>query len=1107
MIMPMVGHRDDSPRGAGATRDDQWYKDAVIYELHVRAFADSNGDGVGDFDGLATKLGYLRDLGVTALWLLPFYPSPLRDGGYDIADYYGVQPDYGTKFDFVRFLEQAHEHGLKVIIELVINHTSTDHPWFDRARRAAQGTLEREFYVWSESPYRYETARVLFNDSESSNWAWDPVAQAYYWHRFYSHQPDLNFDSEAVQAALFQVVDHWLGLGVDGLRLDAIPYLFERDGTSCENLPETHAFLKKLRAHVDARFPGRMLLAEANQWPPDAASYFGDGDECHMSFHFPLMPRMFMAVHLEDAFPIVDILGQTPAIPDSCQWATFLRNHDELTLEMVTEEDRDYLYRVYARDHRARLNLGIRRRLAPLLGDRRRLELLNALLFSLPGTPVLYYGDEIGMGDNIYLGDRDGVRTPMQWNSDRNAGFSRANPQRLYLPVIVDPQFHFEAVNVETQQADPASFLWWMKYLIDLRTSRLVFSRGSLRFLEHDNAKVVAFVRELEDDQVLFVANLSRFAQYVTLFMGEYQGKQPFEMRGGGRFPRIDAERWGLSLGPYDHIWLDLRPPAISELPARESLAVQGDWWRVFEKSRDEVGRILAGHFRGRPWFRASGNELVGQSLLDSIRFECEAECFVLLLSQLEGVGGQREICGLPVGFAVGSAARELELGAPASVIAELTEQPADGASGQAGIVFDATTTRAYASQLLESLRRGSRIDGRAGTLRFEPRPGLEFACSVGSLDPRGLDLDQRVVFFGAQVVLKLLRVADEGVNAETEMLDFLSAHGARRLAPTLLGTVTWCGSSGEALLAIATEHVQNRGTALAIFADALQGHLERALSLPEAEAPLAIHAAAPGAPFGIAPSLAEPLPYLVDLLARRTAELHRTLSMGALDQAFAPEPFDHLHQLSLFHSARSLVTRTFAELRGRLPALADAERAQAVRVLRLEDSLIARLRTGATAPLEVLRIRSHGDLGLGDALFTGEDFVFIDFEGEATRPLRERRYKRCCLRDVAGVVRSIELLGGAMLEEGRFRSEDATRLRPWMESAVTWLASRFVETHSAALDETRLLPAPASDRRRLLRFYLFERCVQELAAALHSSASLTSALTGLERPPDAVLL
>lgn len=428
-----------------------WYKDAIIYEVHVRAFADSNGDGIGDFAGLTEKLDYLKDLGITALWLLPFYPSPLRDGGYDIADYDGVHPDYGTTEDFLRFLEEAHRRDLKVITELVLNHTSIEHRWFERARRAPKGSPERDFYVWSATPEPYASARIIFRDFETSNWSWDPVARAYYWHRFYFHQPDLNFDNPAVHEAMLAVVDRWFEMGVDGVRLDAVPYLYEREGTSCENLAETHVFLKKLRAHVDRKFQGRMLLAEANQWPEDAAAYFGDGDECHMNFHFPLMPRLFMALTLEDTFPLIDILAQTPAIPENCQWATFLRNHDELTLEMVTEEERDYMYRVYAREHRSRINLGIRRRLAPLLGDRRRLELLNALLFSLPGTPVLYYGDEIGMGDNIYLGDRDGVRTPMQWNADRNAGFSRANPQRLYLPLVVDPHYHYEAVNVEAQ--------------------------------------------------------------------------------------------------------------------------------------------------------------------------------------------------------------------------------------------------------------------------------------------------------------------------------------------------------------------------------------------------------------------------------------------------------------------------------------------------------------------------------------------------------------------------------------------------------------------------------------------------------------------------------
>jgi maltose alpha-D-glucosyltransferase/alpha-amylase len=517
-----------------------WYKDAVIYELHVRAFADGNADGIGDFNGLTGKLDYLSDLGVTALWLLPFYPSPLRDDGYDIASYTEIHPDYGTLRDFKLFLREAHRRELRVITELVLNHTSDQHPWFKRARRAAPGSKDRDFYVWSDTQDRYQEARIIFKDFETSNWAWDPVAKAYYWHRFYSHQPDLNFDNPELKQAFFDVVDFWLRMGVDGLRLDAVPYLFEREGTNCENLPETHQFLKELRHHVDQRFNDRMLLAEANQWPEEAVSYFGDGDECHMAFHFPVMPRIFMAVHMEDRFPIIDILDQTPAIPDNSQWTLFLRNHDELTLEMVTDEDRDYMYKVYANDPKARLNLGIRRRLAPLMGNnRRKIELLNALLFSLPGTPVLYYGDEIGMGDNIYLGDRNGVRTPMQWSADRNAGFSQANPQRLYLPIIFDPENHYEAVNVEAQQQNLSSILWWTKRLITLRRRFHAFGHGSTEFLYPNNRRVLVFIRRLEAEVILTVANLSRFVQCVEIDLSAFKGKVPVELFGQTEFPPI----------------------------------------------------------------------------------------------------------------------------------------------------------------------------------------------------------------------------------------------------------------------------------------------------------------------------------------------------------------------------------------------------------------------------------------------------------------------------------------------------------------------------------------------------------------------------------------
>ena len=585
-----------------------WYKDAIIYELSVRAFCDHNGDGIGDFRGLTTKLDYLQDLGVTALWLLPFYPSPGLDHGYDIADYTNVHPAYGTLRDFKTFLREAHRRGLRVITELVLNHTSDQHPWFQRSRRAQPGSCWRDFYVWSETPEKYQEARIIFQDFEHSNWSWDPIAKAYYWHRFYAHQPDLNYENPRVLVAIRRVVDFWLCLGVDGLRLDAVPYLVEAEGTPSENLPPTHAILRHLRRHVDRCFTDRMLLAEANQWPEAASAYFGRGDECHMAFHFPLMPRLFMALHSEDRFPIIDILAQTPPIPETCQWALFLRNHDELTLEMVTEEERLYLYHVYARDREARVNLGIRRRLAPLLQNhRQRIELMNALLFSLPGTPVLYYGDEIGMGDNIYLGDRNGVRTPMQWSADRNAGFSRANPQQLFLPLIVDHEYHHESVHVEAQQRNSHSLLWWMRRLIALRKRSLAFGRGRLELLHPNNRRVLAFLRHYRDEQILVVANLSRFTQYVELDLSAFRGLAVFELFGRTAFPPIDERPYVLTLAPYAFHWFALEAPAVAATPLQRggtrppvpTVTVSGPWEAVLGgKAATGVEQALLGYLR-----------------------------------------------------------------------------------------------------------------------------------------------------------------------------------------------------------------------------------------------------------------------------------------------------------------------------------------------------------------------------------------------------------------------------------------------------------------------------------------------------------------------------
>jgi maltose alpha-D-glucosyltransferase/alpha-amylase len=542
-----------------AQKDNYWYKDAVIYQLHVRTFSDSNGDGIGDFAGLTQRLDYLQQLGVTALWLLPFYPSPLRDDGYDIADYTAVHPSYGSLEDFQVFLTAAHKRGIRVIIEMVVNHTSDQHPWF-KVSRSSRDNPKRDWYVWSDTDTRYQGVPIVFVDTETSNWAWDPISKSYYWHRFFSHQPDLNFDNPAVFEAVWDVMNFWLNMGVDGFRLDAVAFLVEREGTQCENLPETHAIIKEIRKRLDVAYPGTMLLAEANQWPADVRAYFADGDEFHAAFHFPLMPRMFMAVKLEDRKPIIEILEQTPDIPPSCQWFIFLRNHDELTLEMVTEIERDYMYDEYAMDKTMRINRGIRRRLAPLMkNDRRQIELLNGLLMSLPGTPIVYYGDEIGMGDNIYLGDRNGVRTPMQWNSSLNAGFSTADPERLYAPVISNAVYGYQAVNVDAQERSGHSLLLWMGTLIRARNAFRVFSRGSIQFLNPSNHRVLAYVRQFGEELVLVVNNLSSSAQAVELDVQKYKGYLPIELFGRSLFPRFGNLPYLLTLGPYQFYWFQLR--------------------------------------------------------------------------------------------------------------------------------------------------------------------------------------------------------------------------------------------------------------------------------------------------------------------------------------------------------------------------------------------------------------------------------------------------------------------------------------------------------------------------------------------------------------------
>ncbi|MFT3694425.1 MAG: maltose alpha-D-glucosyltransferase [Kofleriaceae bacterium] len=1051
--------------------DPLWFKDAVIYEVHIRAFQDSNNDGIGDIEGLITRLDYLSDLGITAIWVLPFYPSPLRDGGYDIADYTSVHDNYGTRESFARLMEEAHRRGIRVITELVLNHTSSEHPWFQRARRAPAGSPERDFYVWSDTPNPYGDTRIIFKDYETSNWSWDPVAKQYYWHRFYSHQPDLNFDNPAVHTALFEVIDFWMAMGVDGMRLDAVPYLYEREGTSCENLPETHAFLKRLRAHIDGKFKNRMLLAEANQWPADAAQYFGDGDECHMNFHFPLMPRMFMALETEDSFPIINILKRTPKIPDSCQWATFLRNHDELTLEMVTDEDRDMMYAGYAAERAARINLGIRRRLAPLLGVRRKIELMTSLLLSLPGTPVLYYGDEIGMGDNIYLGDRDGVRTPMQWSGDRNGGFSRANPQKLYLPTIIDPEYHYEAVNVEGQQGNNASLLWWMKRTLAKRKEHPVFGRGSLEFVGSDNARVIAFVREYQGEQVLVVANLSRFVQAVRLDLQALKGMTPLELFGKIRFPEITDQPYFMSLGAYDFFWLQLEKPTVEQPSERPGLVVRsGEWTALLEpQQRAQMNRTLLQYVVNRRWFRGKARVRKNAAISEVLRVGDAA----IVLFTIEYDRGNPETYVIPVAFA------ETESG---NTIANVA------IGDKSGFLIDATASDAFAQSLLQIMRgtaagaRGPALPAGAalpngnavGSIRGHMVEAIEGASRATATDQSNSG-----IIYGDRFLLKLFRVLEDGPNSELEVAQYFSRQPEQKLTAKLAG---WL-ETPRSTLGTVFELVPNQGDAWQMTQDALDRYYDRLVAdehrpeIPPLELPIVPDRAVDW----IGPVLDK-----LRLLGTRTADLHLALAKGE-DTLFAPEPYDIMHQQSIYGSAVAHAARTFDLLRSRLRQLPPEASVLAEQVLAREAQLDKALARVTTHRIDTQRIRIHGDYHLGQVLWTGEDFVIIDFEGEPGRPITQRRFKRNALRDVAGMIRSLHYASAAALRNGKHRADDQTMLAPWAVAWAEWTAAAFTAGYLERAAGSKIIPANEADVKLLISFFLVEKCVYEIGYELSS--------------------
>ncbi len=820
-----------------------WFKDAVIYQVHVKAFSDSNADGIGDFRGLIEKLDYLSELGITALWMLPFYPSPLKDDGYDIADYYSVNPQYGTLDDFRELLAEAHKRQIRIITELVLNHTSDQNIWFQNSRRAAPGTPWRDYYVWSDSPARYADARIIFKDFETSNWSWDPVAKAYFWHRFYYHQPDLNFDNPAVHEALFAVIDFWLEMGVDGLRLDAVPYLYERESTNCENLPETHAFLVKLRAHIDSKFEDRMLLAEANQWPEDAVAYFGKGDECHMCFHFPLMPRMFMALRMEDRFPILDILDQTPTIPEGCQWATFLRNHDELTLEMVTDEERDYMYRVYANDPQARINLGIRRRLAPLLGNsRRNIELINTLLFSLPGTPIIYYGDEIGMGDNFYLGDRNGVRTPMQWTADRNAGFSKANPQQLYLPVVIDSEYHYQALNVENQEKNLSSLLWWTRRGIAMRKQFKALGRGSIVFLSSDNSKVLSFIRQFEDEIILVVVNLSRFAQVVELDLSAYAGKIPTEIFSQNKFPAIKQAPYVFTLGSHDHFRLLLKADVEAGQLEQEAYKVPSLKGTVdcqdFASSDGERGRIeelLPAYLMSCRWFQGKARGLRKARISECIPIPADdgskSAVACLLFVEAFYADSGTETFLLPVATATGETAADLKGNFPQAVIAQFKN------AEEEQVLFDAIYDERFRAALLRLIAQNRSGQGEFGKLAGYPGERIE-ALAGGknvALSSQVLKAEQSnsSILYGDKLFLKLYRKIEDGINPDSEVIRFLSEKQKFASVPAFAGSLEYRRRLSEPnILGLLIGCVPNEGDAWAYTLDSVSRYFERVLQV-----------------------------------------------------------------------------------------------------------------------------------------------------------------------------------------------------------------------------------------------------------------------------------
>ncbi|MEP7127227.1 MAG: maltose alpha-D-glucosyltransferase [Chitinophagales bacterium] len=1065
-----------------------WYKDAIIYELHIKAFRDGNGDGIGDFEGLMEKLDYLVELGVTAIWILPFYPSPQKDDGYDISDYYNINESYGNIREFKNLLKEAHHRKLKVITELVINHTSDQHPWFKRARRAAKGSSERDFYVWTDNPDKYKEVRIIFQDFERSNWTWDEEAQQYYWHRFFHHQPDLNFENLAVQQEVFKIIDYWCKLGVDGFRLDAVPYLFEQEGTNCENLPQTHRFLKKLRKHADQNYPGTLLLAEANMWPEDSAAYFGNGDECQMNYHFPIMPRMFMALRMEDRFPITDIFDQTPAIPETCQWAIFLRNHDELTLEMVTDEERDYMYKVYAKDPRAKINLGIRHRLAPLVENNRlKIELLNHLLLSLPGTPVIYYGDEIGMGDNFYLGDRNGVRTPMQWSPDRNAGFSETNPQQLYLPVILDPEYHYESVNVEIQHHKPSSLLWFMKHAIAMRKKYKAFGRGDLKFIDVDNPKILAFTRSYNDEIILVIVNLSRFTQAAELDLSKYKGYIPIEIFSKNHFPAIREKRpYFFTLSPHAHHWLLLQQ-AEQKTEKEASLPVlKLEKWSDFsnhDKIKEMETVILPQHLANAKWFEGRRRTVENVRIINSINIPLEQGSAFILLLEVNYESDLPEKYQLSVTNVKITFGQKLLDSNPQAVMALVKTGQTDS------YLCDALFTSEYRQEIFARLAKRQDLHAQKGTIQFFGgveikkyfREHPQMKSKVLSAEKNYTSVNYENKFY-----LKFYRKVELGINPDTEITAFLTEHTDFDHIPPLVGFIQWKTDNDSIMLGMIQVMVENHGDGWMNILERLNNFNERILSRNKANLPPPEYN---GKIFDTInfDSQSEELKEFfsgitadqIHSLGKRTGEMHKALASVNDLHDFRPETFSLHYQRSLFAGYQSLVREVFTNQGKNLKKLSAEDRLKADRILSRKNEVMNIFKGIYTKKLDLVKIRIHGNLDLSQILLTGKDLMIRGFGGDPSKNFSQRRIKRAALRDVAQMISSFHYAAYAgLIRNNQIRKEDYNKLIPYARWWTHYVSGFYLHSYIDTVRGDAFIPKEKEDIERMLKIFLLEKAL-----------------------------